>query len=75
MSTAHPFKFPVPVAKALGIDESLDPYLILDNVSEITGIKFPEKLDEIRKSGIRFSKIIDKSDINDYVKDYIKNLK
>ena len=75
MSTAHPFKFPLPIAKALNMDDTIDPYTILDEVSTNTGVKFPSKLDEVRKSEIRFSKVIDKSDINDFIKEYIKNLK
>ena len=75
MSTAHPFKFPVPVAEALGLDKEKDPYEILEEVFSITGIKIPEKLEEVRKSEIRFSKVIDKSEIFDFVKEYIKNIK
>ena len=75
MSTAHPFKFPIPIAKALEIDENKEPYSILDDVSEVTGIELPKKLEEIRKEEIKFSKVIDKSDINNYVKEYIKNIK
>ena len=75
MSTAHPFKFPLPIAKALNMDDTIDPYTILDKVSINTGVKFPSKLDEVRKSEIRFSQVIDKTDINDFVKEYIKNLK
>ncbi|MBF4806684.1 MAG: threonine synthase, partial [Pseudoleptotrichia goodfellowii] len=75
MSTAHPFKFPVPVAEALGLDKEKDPYEILEEVFSITGIKIPEKLEEVRKSEIRFSKVIDKSEISDFVKEYIKNIK
>ena len=75
MSTAHPFKFPLPIAKALNMDDTIDPYTILDEVSKNTGVKFPSKLDEVRKSKIRFSQVIDKTDINDFVKEYIKNLK
>ncbi|RRD40945.1 threonine synthase [Leptotrichia sp. OH3620_COT-345] len=75
MSTAHPFKFPLPIAKALGIDENKDPYEILDEISSLTGIEFPEKLEEIRNSEIRFSKIIDKTEIQNFVKNYINNLK
>ena len=75
MSTAHPFKFPLPLAKALNMDDTIDPYTILDEVSKNTGVKFPSKLDEVRKAEIRFSQVIDKTDINDFVKEYIKNLK
>ena len=75
ISTAHPFKFPLPIAKALNMDDTIDPYTILDEVSTNTGVKFPSKLDEVRKAEIRFSKVIDKTDINDFVKEYIKNLK
>ena len=75
MSTAHPFKFPLPIAKALNMDDTIDPYIILDEVSKNTGVKFPSKLDEVRKVEIRFSQVIDKTDINDFVKEYIKNLK
>ena len=64
-----------PLAKALEIDENKEPYSILDDVSEVTGIELPKKLEEIRKEEIKFSKVIDKSDINNYVKEYIKNIK
>ncbi len=75
MSTAHPFKFPLPVAEALGLNRDRNPYEILDEVSDISDIKFPEKLDEVRRSEIRFSEVIEKSHIENYVKEYIKNLK
>ena len=75
MSTAHPFKFPAPIAKALGLDEAKEPYAILDEVSKITGVKFPEKLTEVRNSEIRFSNVIDKAEIQDFVKKYINDLK
>lgn len=74
MSTAHPFKFPEPIAKALKLEENQEAYTILDKVSEIANIKFPEKLDEVRKSEIRFSTVINKNEINDYVKKYIGKL-
>ena len=74
MSTAHPFKFPEPVAKALGLELNENPYVILDKVSEITGVKFPEKLAEVRNSDIRFSNVIEKSEIEDYVKKYIEKI-
>ena len=74
MSTAHPFKFPEPVAKALGLELNENPYVILDKVSEITGVKFPEKLAEVRNSDIRFSNVIEKSEIADYVKKYIEKI-
>lgn len=75
MSTAHPFKFPEPIAKALNVDETQDPYKILDTVSEISKVEFPKKLTEVRNSEIRFSNVIDKTEINNFVKEYIKNLK
>ena len=74
MSTAHPFKFPEPVAKALGLELNENPYVTLDKVSEITGVKFPEKLEEVRKAEIRFSNVIEKSEIADYVKKYIEKI-
>ena len=74
MSTAHPFKFPEPVAKALGLELNENPYVTLDKVSEITGVKFPEKLAEVRNSDIRFSNVIEKSEIADYVKKYIEKI-
>ena len=74
MSTAHPFKFPEPVAKALGLELNENPYITLDKVSEITGVKFPEKLAEVRNSDIRFSNVIEKNEIADYVKKYIEKI-
>lgn len=63
MSLTHPFKFPEPVAKALNVDNKQDPYTILDEVSTITNVSFPEKLSEVRKSEIRFSDVIEKEEI------------
>jgi threonine synthase len=74
MSTAHPFKFPEPVAKALNVDNSKDPYTILDEVSTITNVSFPEKLSEVRKSEIRFSDVIEKEEIGNYIKKYIDEI-
>ena len=74
MSTAHPFKFPEPVAKALNVDNSKDPYSILDEVSTIANISFPEKLSEVRKSEIRFSDVIEKEEIGNYIKKYIDEI-
>ena len=74
MSTAHPFKFPAPIANALWINDTKEPNAIVDEVSEITGVRFPEKLTEVRNSEIRFSDVIDKGDIQDFVKKYIKDL-
>ena len=73
MSTAHPFKFPEPIAKSLGLDME-DPYTILDEVSNIANIRFPEKLSEVRNSNIRFSDVIDKEDIGNYIKNYIDKI-
>ena len=75
MSTAHPFKFPEPVAEALNIQSDKDPYEILEQVSKIADVVFPEKLEEVRKSEIRFSNVIDKSEIENYVKNYIEFIK
>ena len=59
---------------ALEIELNENPYVILDKVSEITGVKFPEKLEKVRKAEIRFSNVIEKSEIADYVKKYIEKI-
>ncbi len=68
ISTAHPYKFPYAAALALDLPEKENPYEMLDDLSAYTGIKLPKQLDELKTLPLRFSVIIDKSEISDYVR-------
>ncbi len=74
MSTAHPFKFPSPIAKALNVNETSDSYIVLDEIVNIANIRFPEKLTEVRNSDFIFTETIEKDNISEYVKNYISEL-
>lgn len=71
ISTAHPYKFPYAAAQALGIPEEENPYEMLDNLSKITGITLPEQLEVLKTLPVRFSSVIKKDGISEYVKDKI----
>ena len=75
ISTAHPYKFPYAAAQALDMTEKENPYEMLDDLSAVTGIKLPNQLTELKTLPLRFSVIIDKSEISEYVKDKITGKK
>ncbi|MCP1224049.1 threonine synthase [Sebaldella sp. S0638] len=75
ISTAHPYKFPYAAAQALDMTEKENPYEMLDDLSAVTGIKLPKQLTELKTLPLRFSVIIDKSEISEYVKDKITGKK
>ena len=70
-STAHPFKFPPAVCKALGLVEGDTPYESLERVSAVTGVAFPRPLAALRDKPIRFSKTVDKTRMKDEIMRFV----
>lgn len=62
-STAHPFKFPGAICQALDIREGESSYDSLDNISAVTGVGCPSKLALLKDKPLRFTKVIDKGDM------------
>lgn len=75
VSTAHPYKFPNAVAKALNLPEKSNPYVLLKDLSEISGVMLPKQLEELKNLPVRFSTFIKKDEISNYVEKKIKDKK
>ena len=75
ISTAHPYKFPYAAASALNLSEKENPYEMLDDLSAVCGIKLPKQLEELKTLPLRFSVIINKNKISDYVRNKITEKK
>lgn len=72
ISTAHPYKFPYAAAKALNLAEKSNPYELLNDLAEVSGVKFPKQLEELEKLPVRFSTFIKKDEISSYVEKKLK---
>lgn len=65
-STASPYKFTQSVAKAIGEDVSLDDLALADLLSEKSGVKLPDAIEEIRNANILHDTVCD---INEMTKE------
>ena len=73
VSTASPYKFNNSVAKALMKNTKLvDEIILLNKVSEFTGIPIPRRLDNLNKKEIRFKNIINKDKMLQSVLNFLK---
>lgn len=70
-STAHPFKFPPAICKALDIAEGGTPYESLEHISAVTGVAFPGPLAALQQKPLRFTKVIDKENMRHEIFDFI----
>lgn len=71
ISTASPFKFAVNVLEALGEDnsqESTDPFSKLDLLSSLSGLTVPSGLADLKDLSVRFTKVMDPSELSSVVK-------
>ena len=74
-STASPFKFTPNVMKAIDDTiESEDAFYLTDKLSELTGLKIPRAVEEIRNAPIKHDRVIDISDMMGEVLDFLKKL-
>lgn len=71
LSTASPFKFNKDVVSALKGIEAVDgknEFELLELLSEITGLKIPRSLSELKSKSVRFVRTIDKEEMQGFVK-------
>lgn len=72
-STASPFKFTRSVMEA--IDEkyaSMDDFTLVDELSRIANVKVPAAIEEIRTAPVLHTKVCDKEEMKDVVKEFLK---
>ncbi len=71
-STASPFKFTRSVMQALGKDDkTLDDFELADKLSEVSGVKVPKAVDQIRTAPILHNTVCKKEEMADTVKRYL----
>lgn len=67
LSTASPYKFPKAVSKALGLKPLDDEFEIMNSLSKFTSTKVPKNLAELKEKEVRFTDVIEKDKMLDYV--------
>ena len=68
LSTASPYKFPEAVLNALQIPHGEDEFEMMDLLYEKTGVRVPENLASLRGKTERFTDVVNKEDMYDYVR-------
>ena len=72
-STASPYKFTRSVMTALSQnDDSLDDFSLADKLSEISGVAIPDAVTSIRTAEILHDKVVDKTEMQKAVMDFLK---
>lgn len=72
-STASPYKFTPNVLKAIDKDcASEDAFELVDRLSELSGVKVPRAVEEIRNAKIMHDKVVEVSEMKDAVCDFLK---
>lgn len=66
-STASPYKFSGSVLDAVGQKTSDDEFELVDKLAEVSGMPIPSSLAALKNKDIRFKKIIDKTEMKDFV--------
>lgn len=74
-ATAHPFKFPPALCKALSIDGGETAYESLHRLSAVTGVAFPKALAALEHKSLRFTEVIDKDDMKDAILSFVDTFK
>ena len=74
ISTAHPYKFPGVVAKALGLAEKDSPYDTLREIEGSTGIAIPRQLGELENRPKRFTDTVDRKDMAHVIRAYVDEI-
>ena len=71
-STASPFKFTRSVMNALGKgDDSKDDFALADELSAVSGVEIPEAVTSIRTAEIRHKTVVDKSEMQKPVLNFL----
>ena len=72
LSTASPFKFSSTVVSAIKGENAVlskNGFELLDMLSEISGLKIPKSLDELKNKKVKFGGTVDKTEIDGFVKE------
>ena len=76
VSTASPYKFTRHVLRALGVSEANDPnaddFDLVDKLCEISKVKVPNAVEEIRKAEILHNTVVEVADMEKLVRDELK---
>ncbi len=68
-STASPYKFTRSVMEALGKEvEDIDDFVLIDALSELSGVRIPNAVEEIRTAPILHNRVVDVCDMQQAVK-------
>ena len=71
-STASPYKFTRSVMNALGLgDDSKDDFELADKLSEVSKVDIPEAVTSIRTAEILHKTVVDKTEMEKAVKDFL----
>ena len=66
-STASPYKFSGSVLSAIGIDTGKDEFELVEQLAECSKLPVPDSLAALKTKKVRFDKVIDKSDMKNFV--------
>ena len=74
LSTASPFKFPEAVLHALGEEGPPDPFDRMDYLAGLSGVPVPAGLAALKNAPVRFTDVVAREEIYDYVLKQIRRL-
>ncbi len=74
LSTASPYKFPRVVNEALGFDATGSDFACMDELSRQTGTIAPVALRGLETAGVRFDKVVEIDDMEDFVASAARSL-
>ena len=66
-STASPYKFSGSVLSAIGKDTDKDEFDLVDELAECSKLPVPQSLAALKSKSVRFDKVIDKTEMKDFV--------
>ncbi len=66
-STASPYKFSGSVLSAIGMDSDKDEFDLVDELAQCSKLPVPQSLAELKTKSVRFDKVIDKTDMKEFV--------
>ena len=71
LSTASPYKFPEAVLKAIGKKGPADPFERMEYLEKVSGLPVPAGLAGLKDAPVRFTDVVDRGKIFEYVLDRI----
>ncbi len=71
VSTASPYKFTRSVMAAIGRDDSEEDFALADKLSELSGVKIPNAVEEIRTAPILHDRVCEKNEMKQVVREIL----